>query len=155
MSMPLKCFYLQLTLARHVHFASEVFALPLKTEENPHGIFTEHELYAVIAIIFVAIFFDFEPTKSFPLRMAGRSFAQKLGGVIEANVKATSLTGFASGLVDSFRESNTALKEYGVHMIRELLKSGLGVYEVAWSQILPVATAMIPNQAQNVCEVDR
>jgi linoleate 10R-lipoxygenase len=127
-----------------------MFALPLKTEENPQGVFTEHELYAIISIIFITVFFDFEPSKSFPLRMAGRSFAQKLGSIIESNVKATSMTGFASGILDGFRENHSPLKEYGVHMIRELLKSGLGVYEVAWSQILPVATAMIPNQAQNV-----
>jgi len=99
------------------------------------------------------VFFDFEPSKSFPLRMAGRAFAQKLGSIIEANVKATSMTGFASGIIDGFRENHGALKEYGVHMIRELLKSGLGVYEVAWSQILPVATAMIPNQAQNFTQL--
>lgn len=131
-----------------MHFASQVFQLPLKADDNPHGIFSEHELYAVIAIIFVAIFFDFEPTKSFPLRMAGKSFSHKLGALIEANVKATQATGLISGVVDSHREYHSPLREYGVHMIRELLKSGLGAYEVAWSQILPVATAMIPNQAQ-------
>ncbi|KKY29272.1 putative fatty acid oxygenase [Phaeomoniella chlamydospora] len=132
----------------HCHFAANVFSLPMKTKENPNGVFTEHELYAIIALIFTAIFFDFEPTKSFPLRMAATKFAHKLGGLIEANVKATSITAPVSSIVDSFRENHNALHSYGVHMIRELLKSGLSIYEVAWSQILPVATAMIPNQAQ-------
>lgn len=122
--------------------------LPLKSSDNPHGIFTEHELYAILAIIFVAIFFDFEPTKSFPLRMAGKNFSHKLGGLIEANVKATSATGFVSGIVDKQREYHSALKDYGVHMVRELLKTGKSSYDVAWAQILPVATAMVPNQAQ-------
>jgi len=50
----------------HVHFASNIFCLPLKTKENPHGIFTDHELYMAMAVIFTAIFFDFEPTKVGP-----------------------------------------------------------------------------------------
>lgn len=45
------------------------------------------------------------------------------------------------------QESN-ALKDYGVHMIRQLLASGLGVHETTWSQILPTAGAMVANQAQ-------
>ena len=32
-----------------------MFNLPLKTEENPKGIYSEHELYMVLAIIFVCI----------------------------------------------------------------------------------------------------
>lgn len=38
-----------------VHFAARMFNLPLKTEENPKGIYSEHELYMVLAIIFVCI----------------------------------------------------------------------------------------------------
>lgn len=33
----------------NVHFAAEVFALPLKTEHNPRGIYSETELYTVMA----------------------------------------------------------------------------------------------------------
>ena len=132
----------------HCHFATNIFSLPMKSAENPRGIFSEHELYAIVAVIFTCIFFDFEPSKSFPLRMAAHTFGQKLGALIESNVKATSMTGFASGLIDGFRENQNALKSYGVHMIRSLLESGLSTYEIAWSQILPVAVAMIPNQSQ-------
>lgn len=32
-----------------------MFNLPLKTKENPKGIYSEHELYMVLAIIFVCI----------------------------------------------------------------------------------------------------
>lgn len=42
----------------HVHFAAEVFSLPLKTAEHPRGVYSEHELYLVMALIFVFIFFD-------------------------------------------------------------------------------------------------
>ena len=132
----------------HCHFAANIFSLPMKCKENPNGVLSEHELFGALAIVFVAIFFDFEPTKSFPLRHAGRAFGQLLGKLIEANVKLTAGTGIVSGLVDGWRENQNALKTYGVHMVRKLLESGLSQYEIAWSQILPTATAMVPNQSQ-------
>lgn len=132
----------------HVHFAATAFSLPMKTNEHPHGIFSEHEMYSVLAIMFVAIFFDLAPTKSFPLRLAAQAIGQSLGKLIEANVKSVAMTGLVSGLVDGLMETKTALKDYGIHMIRRLLESGLGVKEVAWSQVLPTATAMVANQAQ-------
>lgn len=33
----------------NVHFAAEVFSLPLKTKNNPRGIYSETELYTVMA----------------------------------------------------------------------------------------------------------
>lgn len=132
----------------HVHFASNIFAIPLKTVESPRGIFTEQELYMIFAVVFTCVFFDLDPTKSFPLRLTARAVGQKLGKVIEGNVKAVNMTGWIAGIVDGFQENDNPLKEYGIHMVRSLLKSGLGPSEVAWSQILPTATAMVPNQAQ-------
>lgn len=129
-----------------------MFSLPLKTDETPHGVFSEQELYMVIAVIFVGIFFDLDPAKSFPLRHAARAVSQQLGKLIEANVHSVSMTGMVAGVVDRFRENKNPLADYGVHMIRRLLESGLGVSEITWSQILPTAVAMVPNQAQVVRE---
>lgn len=127
-----------------------MFSLPLKTKDHPRGIFTEHEMYMIMAVIFTCIFFDIDPSKSFPLRHAARAVAQQLGGVVEANVKSVSATGLISGLVDGFRRNHNSLADYGVHMIRRLLESGLGASEITWSQIMPTAIAMVPNQAQVV-----
>lgn len=55
-----------------VHFASELWGIPLKTEEFPRGVFTEQQLYLVMAAVFTAAFFDVDPTKSFPLRQQAR-----------------------------------------------------------------------------------
>lgn len=107
-------------------------------------------MYMVLAVIFVCIFFDLDPAKSFPLRLAARAVTQQLGKLIEANVKTVNMTGWVANLVDGRRENHSPLKDYGVHMIRKLLESGLGVNEVTWSQILPTATAMVANQAQVV-----
>ncbi|KAK7510648.1 fatty acid oxygenase [Phyllosticta citriasiana] len=132
----------------HVHFASNVFSLPLKTAEHPKGIFTEHEMYMAVAVIFVCIFFDMDPAKSFPLHLAAKAVAKGLGKLIEANVKSVSMTSWVAKVADSLRENESFLTEYGVHMTRRLLESGLSVEQVAWSQVFPTAVAMIPNQAQ-------
>lgn len=136
----------------HVHFAANMFSLPLKSEEHPRGVYSEHELYMVLAVLFVGIFFDLDPVKSFPLRMAAKAVTQQLGKLVEVNVNTVNLTGFISGVVDSFRQENNALKDYGVHMVRRLLESGLTVKQATWSQIVPTAGAMVANQAQVVCD---
>lgn len=124
------CFLLTNTYVAHVHFAANIFHLPLKSEDNPKGVYTDHELYMVLAIIFIVIFFgDVDPAKTFPLRAAGLPVTQDLGQLVEQNVNFISKTNFVSGLVDNFMEENNALKDYGVHMVRHLLKAGLGVHE--------------------------
>ncbi|KKY16707.1 putative fatty acid oxygenase [Diplodia seriata] len=105
----------------HVHFASNMFSLPLKTKENPRGILTEHEMYMALAVIFCCIFFDLEPAKSFPLHRAAYAVSNGLGKLIEANVKAASSTSWISGITDSFRENSNYLKEYGVHMFTQIM----------------------------------
>ncbi|OIW26965.1 heme peroxidase [Coniochaeta ligniaria NRRL 30616] len=131
----------------HVHFAARMFNLPLKTKDNPKGIYSEQELYTVLALIFVTIFFDIDPTKSFPLRQAAKTVAQQLGKLIETNVKI--VTGFGlKGLFTGSPNKNDPLSAYGVNMIKGLAKSGLSTSDIAWSQILPTAGAMVPNQAE-------
>jgi linoleate 10R-lipoxygenase len=132
----------------HVHFAANMFALPLKTAENPNGIFSEQELWMAMSVIFTAIFFDFEPTKSFPLRLVARKLANMLGKLIEVNIKSVTATSFASKFFDSRRENANALAEYGIHMIRRLSETGMSTYDMAFSQIMPTACAMVPNQSQ-------
>lgn len=132
----------------HVHFAANMFSLPLKTVDNPKGIFTEHELWMAMSVIFTAIFFDFEPSKSFGLRQVARHLADTLGSLIEANVKSVIFTKFASRFLDSLRENDTPLSDYGIHMIRRLSETGMTAHEMAFSQIMPTAVAMVPNQSQ-------
>lgn len=105
-------------------------------------------MYKLMAVVFTAIFFDLDPSKSFPLRHAARTVGQQLGKIVEAHVKSVSGSGLFSGFLDNFRRNNNALEDYGIHMIRRLLESGLGPSEITWSQILPTAIAMVPNQAQ-------
>ena len=104
----------------------------------------------VLAVIFTCIFFDLDPAKSFPLRMAAKAVTQQLGELVEANVKTVKATGFIAGIVDGMHQHHTPLTDYGVHMVRRLLESGMNTNEITWSQIVPTAGAMVANQAQVV-----
>lgn len=127
-----------------------MYALPLKTEENPHGIFTEHEMFMMMSVIFTAIFFDFEVTKSYPLRKVALKLSTMFCKLIEANVKSVTATGFASKFIDHFRENENALSQYGIHMVRRLTETGASPHEIAYAHIAPTSIAMVPNQSQVV-----
>ena len=104
----------------------------------------------LMSVIFTAIFFDFEPTKSFQLRMVAQKASTMLGKLVEANVKSVIATSVASTVVDGLRENHDALRDYGIHMVRRLVETGMSPYEIAFSQILPTSIAMVPNQSQVV-----
>ena len=107
-------------------------------------------MYMVLAVIYTCIFYDHDPTKSFPLRLAAKAVTQQLGNLVEANVKMVNATGWIAGIVDSMHQDRSPLTDYGVHMVRRLLESGMGVSEITWSQIMPTVGAMVANQAQVV-----
>ena len=65
----------------------------------------------------------------FPLRVAGLPLTQDLGQLVEQNVSIISKTSLISGIVDPLFQEQNDLKEYGIHMVRNLLKKGLGVHE--------------------------
>jgi linoleate 8R-lipoxygenase/9,12-octadecadienoate 8-hydroperoxide 8R-isomerase len=130
-----------------VHFCASVFSLPLKTESNPRGIFTEVELYDIMAAVFTSIFNDADIAKSFHLNHGARALSQKLGELTMANVELISKTGFIASLL-SHLHRHDVLSEYGVHMIQRLLDSGLPTDEIVWTHILPTAAGMVANQGQ-------
>ncbi|KAE8355189.1 heme peroxidase [Aspergillus coremiiformis] len=136
-----------------VHFASKLFSLPLKTKENSRGVFTDNEIFMIMAVIFSSIFFDVDKTKSFSLHHAARAVSQQLGQSVEGHVKSINSPGFLSGVIDSFRNDHNVLKEYGDQLIKRLLESGLGVSDVTYSQVLPTAVAMVHNQAQMFTQI--
>jgi linoleate 8R-lipoxygenase/9,12-octadecadienoate 8-hydroperoxide 8R-isomerase len=130
-----------------VHFCASVFSLPLKTEKNPRGLFSESELYLIMALVFTCIFFDADPGKSFPLREGARKVTQQLGQVTMLNVEQISKTGIIADLVDRLHRHDV-LAQYGVHMIQRLLDSKISPRELVWTHILPTAGGMVANQAQ-------
>ncbi|KAJ5669994.1 Psi-producing oxygenase A [Penicillium maclennaniae] len=131
----------------HVHFCASIFSLPLKTESNPRGIFTEVELHQIMTLIFTCIFYDVDVSKSFQLEQASRQVSQQLGELVMANVEVVDKAGIVAQIV-SHLHRHDALSDYGEHMIKRLLDSGLPAKEVVWTHILPSASSMVANQAQ-------
>lgn len=133
----------------HVHFAAEMFSLPLKTADFKHGIFTEQELYLIFAAVFIAVFFDVDPPKSFPLRQQAYEATQALGKLVEVQVAAVAATGsIAESLIEYIKPTATPLKEYGVHMIAALLKQNSSVQDLVWGNIMGTLGGSVAPQAQ-------
>ncbi|KAI2778552.1 heme peroxidase [Daldinia loculata] len=126
-----------------VHFTSRVFNLPLKTKENPKGIYSEQELYMALAVVFICIFSDIDPMKSFPMRQATKAVAGQLGKLIEANVKTA--TGFGISGLFFGSNKNDLLASYGTNLVKGLSKAGMNNYDITWTQILPTAAASVPS----------
>jgi len=70
------------------HFAAALFHIPIKTPENPSGLFTEQELYKLHATLFAWVFLDFDTSKSFELRQNARNAATTLTPAYEAACEA-------------------------------------------------------------------
>jgi linoleate 8R-lipoxygenase/9,12-octadecadienoate 8-hydroperoxide 8R-isomerase len=132
----------------HVHFCAELFMLPLKTADRPLGIFTEAEMYLIMSGVFALVFFDADVAGSFPLHLKSRAATQMLGKVVEKNVAAISDSGLLSSVMQTIWPHESALKSYGIHMIKRLLESGMSPNQLVWGHILGTAGGMVSNQGQ-------
>ncbi|KAF2808683.1 heme peroxidase [Mytilinidion resinicola] len=131
----------------HLHFCSELFMLPLKTDEKP-GVFTEAELYLIMSAVFALVFFDVDVAASFPLHVKAQKATALLGKLVQANVEEIKHGGVLSSVMHSIWPDNSPLKDYGKHMIERLLDSGLDVKTLVWGHILGTAGGMVANQGQ-------
>lgn len=130
-----------------VHFTAAVFCLPLKSDQNPRGIYTESELYSIMALTLTCIFFSGDPTESFSLRQKAREATQQLGKLLILNVELIRKTGLITSWMKTLR-GDDVLPQYGVHFVRKMLQKGLSAQEIVWTHILPTAGGMVANQAQ-------
>ena len=132
----------------NVHFAADMFSLPLKTEERPLGIFTEEELYLIMASVYTATFFDIDPVNSFSLRKKTETATKCLGDFMEVNVAEVAVSGTWSRLMSAIFPDENPLKDYGTHMIKQLIKSGVDVKHLVWGHILGTMGGLTANQGQ-------
>ncbi|TFB06849.1 Linoleate 10R-lipoxygenase [Trichoderma ghanense] len=131
--------------AAHTRYAAHVFNIPLKTRENPKGVFSEHELYSSLAAVFKTIFLDIDPVESFPLRQKTKEAADTLGAAIETTVKYAKSFGLR---LFTGNTNNDALSTAGVTAVKALAKSGLSAHDIAWGLILPTAAATVPSEGR-------
>jgi prostaglandin-endoperoxide synthase 2 len=119
-------------------FVSSIFNLPVQTKENSKGIYTEHELYAVLSTAAAAIFTDVDVVKMFPLREAAKTVTSQLSTLVERTVKSPKAN------------KNDALSAYGASLIKGLSKAGLSTHDITWAHVLTTAAALVSYQAKMV-----
>ena len=102
----------------------------------------------IIALVSTCIFYDGDPTKSFPVRQAARELTQQLGKLVELNVECVNTAGLVASVLDRFHRHD-ALTDYGIHLIKSLLANGeMSVRDVVYTNILPTAGGMVTNQSR-------
>ncbi|EME48559.1 hypothetical protein DOTSEDRAFT_67567 [Dothistroma septosporum NZE10] len=133
----------------HVHFGAELWSIPLKTKKFPRGLFTEQQLYLIMAAVFICVFFDLDPPKSFLLRQKAREACQQLGKIMKLQVQSIATGGrLVEWLIDTIKPNDGPLRAYGVHMISELCKADLDIDNLVWGNIMGTAGGMVANQGQ-------
>ncbi|KAF8856230.1 linoleate diol synthase [Acephala macrosclerotiorum] len=134
-------------------FVSALYNLPLKTEEHPHSIYTEQEMYMIVLAAFSAIFFDTDIAQSFKIRNIARELAQQLGQLVMANAEVVSKTNYVSGFFSRFTKpvkpaTKLSLPSYGNQLIQRLLEKGKSVEESVWGTIMPMTTTVVATHTQ-------
>lgn len=92
----------------------------------------------MLTLIYITMFLDTDPVKSFPLRQATKTVAEQLAKLIETSIGGS--TGWFGGA-----DKNDSLSSHGTNLVKSLSKSGLSTSEIAADQVLPtvVATASV------------
>ncbi|AEO59650.1 hypothetical protein MYCTH_2094824 [Thermothelomyces thermophilus ATCC 42464] len=121
-------------------FVSALFNLPLQTEDNPKGIYREHELYVVLSVIAEAVFTNPDPVKKFPLFEAAKTVAAQLASAVERTVK------------NPKAKKKDPLSTYGARLIKGLSKAGLNTHDITWGHVLTSSAAIAPYQAKLFAE---
>jgi hypothetical protein len=137
----------------NTRFVSALFNLPLKSEENGSGIYTEQEMYTVLVATYSAIFSDIDIAQSFKLRNGARELAQALGQLVMLNAEVVSITSYLPDFLSRFsRQAKAAttpsLPSYGNQMIRRLLEKGKSIQESVWGTVMPMTATVVANQTQ-------
>jgi hypothetical protein len=120
------------------HFVSSVFGLPLQIKENSKGVYTEHELYAVLSTIASALFTTPDPVRKFPLVEAAKTVAGQLAILVERGVKSPRA------------KANDPLSGFGTQLVKGLSKAGLSSHDITWGHVIATSAAVVSYQAKIV-----
>lgn len=131
-----------------VHFASQLLNLPLKTTSSPKGIYNEDELHSVLALIYITLFLNEDPVKTFSLRQAAKTISEQLGKAIEANTGTGSGRGFKSFFGGSGRAD--PVHTHGTGLIKGWGQGGMSASDIAFGHILPTASHIVAIQSSLV-----
>jgi linoleate 8R-lipoxygenase/9,12-octadecadienoate 8-hydroperoxide 8R-isomerase len=130
-----------------VHFVSELFSLPLKTEKQPEGIFTEQEMYLALLAIYTSFLKETDSIDSFQIRQISYTATQTLGKLVQARVDDSTHLISLTRLMDAL-SFNSPIEEYGTAVVKMLLKAGVDAKHVVWGHVLSTAAGITATQGQ-------
>jgi linoleate 8R-lipoxygenase/9,12-octadecadienoate 8-hydroperoxide 8R-isomerase len=130
-----------------VHYVSELFSLPLKTEKQPAGVFTENEMYLALLAVYTSFLKDTDSINSFQIRQMSYNATQMLGKLVQAKVDEVDAPHFLTRVMDAI-SFHSPLEDYGTDMIKTLLKAGLDAKHVVWGHVLSTASGITATQGQ-------
>jgi Cytochrome P450 len=134
--------------ASHAHFTASMFHIPLKTADHPLGLFTEQELYLILAVTFAYVFLDNDPATSFALKNGAEAAIKPLSIALEAVVHTVQSATFLDPIKNILNMHDTGLiRDYGTHLIKRLSDGEKSVDEVVWT-IIPTAAASVATMGQ-------
>ncbi|KAG1740010.1 heme peroxidase [Suillus lakei] len=114
--------------------ATEIASIPLKTKKHPHGVYTESQLFDMLAEIYQFVFLEVEPANYMPMRQRVKEHVQELTHLIKSALGSAGsklpfagLIGTMSGLFGKKKNHNEIVKrlfEFGCsteHVINSVL----------------------------------
>jgi hypothetical protein len=133
------------------HVNAELYALPLKTADRPHGLYGEQELCGVLLAQYASIFSDADAAGSFRLRELARTLTRQLGGLVAARAKAGALADAFDKVGEALADGSNGAPKLGLasyrgHLTRRLLEGEKSVEDAVFGSILPMAAAGTANQ---------
>jgi linoleate 10R-lipoxygenase len=123
----------------HIQFVAALFGIHLKDDE------AEEEFYDRLILLFGYVFLPRDEVNGFALKRAVVEAYKSLNRDIKSNVANISRVG-------KLMNGDAALKSYGIHLIRRLLKAGKSVEGIATDIVLPAAAAMAASHIQQVVQ---
>lgn len=134
-----------------VHFAAELFMLPLKTDERPRGLFTEADLQLTLQAIAALIFTDMDPAQGYQVDAKSRTLTKTLAGIVKVNVESIEGAGILSSVMQAIwpkSDESASLKPYGKHLIQRLIETGAEPEQIVWGHVMGTAAGLAAQLGQ-------
>ena len=130
-----------------IQYAASIFSLPLFSEGNPKGVYSEAELCAIMLMLDPG---KTGPAESFRIHQSGLEVLQQLKNLVLMNVEYVSKCGVA-GNISRLLHHRDELSDRGVDLIKQLLGIGLSPGEIV-DLMLQSAARLVSENAEIFAE---
>ncbi|ORY64342.1 heme peroxidase [Pseudomassariella vexata] len=137
-----------------VHFAAQFWSLPLKTQQRPHGIVSEHELRDILILVLMIHFYqDVDPVKTMPLLIAAKPIIEAFDKIMKAEIQIPSTGKTFGNMLSKIMGQKDEVGDFGVNISRKLHDYVLSPHESVYSQVLVAAAPMVANNAEIFAQI--